>query len=65
MTVTFYPKRLLLTAVFIVAFGLMLEMATDLRRGVVVGVLAVCAFVLIELLIVVNPAAWWRSRREQ
>ena len=63
MAIAFYPKRLLITALFIVAFGAMLSVATDLRQGLTVGALAVLAYLLIEVLIVINPAVWWQSRR--
>jgi len=63
MTISFHPKGLLATAVFLIAFGSALSVATDLRRGVVVGALAVLAYLLIEVFAVVNPAAWWHGRR--
>lgn len=65
MAITFYPKSLFVTAVFIVAFGSMLSVATDLRRGVAAGVLALSAYLLIEVFVVVNPAMWWRTRRRR
>jgi hypothetical protein len=63
MTISFHPKGLLATAVFLVAFGAVLSVATDVRRGVAVGALAVLACLLVEGFAVVNPAAWWQGRR--
>jgi hypothetical protein len=62
---SFYPKRLLATAVFIIAFGSVLSVATDLRRGVAVGILAVMAYLFVEVLIVFNPVVWWQQRRSR
>jgi hypothetical protein len=66
MTFTFYPKGLLVTAVFLGVFGTMLALAADVERGVAVaGVLSVVAYLLVELFIVFNPAVWWRERRNE
>jgi hypothetical protein len=63
MTITFHPKRLLATVAFLIAFGSALSVATDVRRGVAVGALAVLVYLLVEVFAVVNPAAWWQHRR--
>ena len=63
MTVTFHPKRLLATVVSLAVLGSALSVATDVRRGVAVGALAVLAYLLVEVFAVVNPAAWWQGRR--
>jgi hypothetical protein len=65
MTIAFYPRRLLLTAVFLVAFGAALSFATDARRGLAVGAVAVMAYGAIELWIFINPAACWRRERHE
>jgi hypothetical protein len=65
MTVNFYPKNLLVSAVFLIAFGSLLSVATDLRRGAMVGGLAVLAYLLIEVFAAVNPAVWWQERRNR
>lgn len=65
MAISFYPKRLLATALFIVAFGSVLSVATDLRQGVAVGLLAVMAYLFVEFLIVFNPVVWWHERRRR
>jgi hypothetical protein len=64
VTISFHPKRLLVTAVFIVAFGSVLAAAADVKRGVAVGALAVLAYVFIEAFIAFNPA-WWQGRKRQ
>lgn len=64
MTLTFYPKGLLVTAVFVVMFGATLAMAMDVARGIAAaGALSVLAYLTVELFIVFNPAVWWRERR--
>ena len=65
MTATFYPKRVLITVVFLIVFGWALSLATDARRSAAIGVLALIAYALIELLITVNPAVWWRERKRR
>ncbi len=65
VTVSFYPKRLLLMAVAIIALGSILAVAIDARQGVAVGLLGVSAYVLIELLVTFNPVVWWRQRRHR
>ena len=65
MTFTFYPKSMVVTAVFLAVFGAMLAMAADVEHGVAVaGVLSVAAYLLIEFFIAFNPAVWWRERRD-
>jgi hypothetical protein len=62
MTFTFYPKALLVTAVFVVMFGATLLLATDVRRGIAAtGMLGVLAYVLVEVLATVNARSWWRE----
>jgi hypothetical protein len=56
MTVTVHPKRLLVTAAFLLAFAALLSSATAVTKGVALGVLAVLAYVLVEVLITFNPA---------
>jgi hypothetical protein len=43
MTVTVYPKGLLVTAAFLLAFGAVLSLATGVRNGAAMGVVAVLA----------------------
>lgn len=51
MTITFYPKALLITAVFVVMFGATVLLAIDVGRGIAAtGILAVLAYVLVEFL---------------
>lgn len=62
MTISFHPKSLAVTVAFLVAFGSALSVATDLRHGVAVGVVAVLAYLLVEVVIAFNPVVWWRGR---
>lgn len=64
MTVTFSPKGLLIAAVFLVMFGSTLALATGAREGLAAaGLLSVLAYLVIELGVTVNAAAWWRHDR--
>ena len=65
MAVTFYPKRLLGTALGVVALAVVLSLATDLERGAAVGVAAVLAYIAFEVFFTFNPAIWWRERRNR
>lgn len=66
MTVTFHPKRLLVTTAFLAGFGLILARATEVSTAVAgVGAATVIAYVLVELFATFNPAIWggWRRPR--
>ncbi len=65
MTVTVHPKGLLVTAAFLLAFGVVLSLATGARNGVAMSFVAVLAYVLIEVLVTFNPAVWWMERRHR
>jgi hypothetical protein len=59
MDVTFYPKGLLFGAIVFAVFGVALTMAVDVERGMAgAGMVAIVAYVLIEAIVSVNPAAW-------
>ena len=63
MAVTFYPKRLLITAIVMAVFGATLSLATDLpRAATAVGLISVVAYVALEVFMTANPAIWWRDR---
>lgn len=65
MSVTFYPKRLLLAVLVLILFGATVSLATDLHRAAAAGALAllsVVAYVALEAGLTVNPALWWRDR---
>jgi len=63
MTVTFYPKGLLITAVFLLLFGATLALAVDAKQAAALaGAVSVAAYLLVELFIMFNPAVWWRER---
>ena len=65
MTVDFHPKSLLVTALFFVAFGSVLSVASDFKQGAAVGVLALLAYVFVEMLFAFNPAMWSSERRNR
>jgi hypothetical protein len=64
MTVTFHPTGLLVTVVFLVVFGALLALATNVETAVSgAGLLAAAAYVLIEVFGTFNPAVWHRDRQ--
>ena len=64
MTIAFYPSRLLVTALFLTVFGAMLAVATDVEAAVAgAGAVAVIAYLVVELFVLFNPAAWDSARR--
>ena len=63
MQITFYPKKLLLSAVATVALSATLSVATDVNRAGVLGIAGLLAYLLFEVFFSVNPATWWRDRR--
>jgi hypothetical protein len=60
MRVTVYPKRLLLTAVLILALSAVLSTATYIGQGGALGVAGLLAYLVFEVFFSVNPAAWRR-----
>lgn len=63
MKVTFYPKSILVAVGLLGLFAWALNLALDFRRGAVVGLLALIAYLVLETSLTFNPATWWRSRR--
>jgi hypothetical protein len=62
MRVTFYPRRLLLTAALIVGLSAVLSMASNARQAGTLGVVGVVAYLLFDAFFTVNPAVWRRDR---
>ena len=65
MKLTWYPRNLVVAVVLLAAFAAALSLAIDFRRGAVVGVLALIAYVGLEAILTFNPAQWWRDRRSR
>jgi hypothetical protein len=64
MTITFHPTGLLVTAVFLVLFGALLALATNVETALSgAGLISIAAYVVIEVFGSFNPAIWWRERR--
>lgn len=63
MKATWYPKNLLLAVASFALFAVALHIAIDFRTGAVAGLLALLAYLTIELGLIVNPAAWGRRDR--
>jgi hypothetical protein len=64
MGVRFYPKALLVTVVFLAAFGATLALADEAGRGLAIaGAASIVAYLVIELGLTFNPAIWRRRGR--
>ena len=65
MEITWYPRHLLVTAVFLVLFAGALNLAIDANGRAAAGVLALVAYIGIEVWLTFNPARppkAWRRR---
>jgi hypothetical protein len=56
MKLTWYPRSLIVVVMFLAAFAAALELAMDFRRGAIVGVLALTAYLALETILTFNPA---------
>ena len=66
MTITFHPTGLLVTAVFLLLFGALLALATNVETALSgAGLISIAAYVVIEVFGSFNPAMWWRERRTE
>ena len=65
MTVTWYPRNILLGLVLLLAFAAVLGLAVDVQRGVAIGIGAVVVYAIVELVLSVNPATWQRRGRSR
>lgn len=61
MHFTWYPRNLLLAAVFVGLFAWTLRVAVDFRAGVVVGLLALLCYLAFEIGLTFNPGVWGRK----
>ena len=63
MRVTWYPKNILAGLALLVAFGVAINLAVDVWRGVAMGLLAGIAYVIVDIILSVNPGVWrWRQQ---
>jgi len=63
MRVTWYPKNIALGVVMLALFVVAMNLAVDVMSGAAMGVIAVLAYLAVDVLISVNPAVWRLSRR--
>jgi hypothetical protein len=61
-TVVWYPKNIVIGLLLLAGLAMALQLAADVQRGIVVGALGVAAYVIVDVLFSVNPAAWQRRR---
>jgi hypothetical protein len=63
MRVTWNPKNILTGLALLVAFGVAINLAVDVRRGVAMGLLAGIAYLIVDVFLGVNPGVWhWRRQ---
>jgi hypothetical protein len=66
MHVTWYPKNILAGLALLVALALAINLAVDVRRGVAMGLLAGIAYLIVDVVLSVNPGVWrWRRQPPQ
>ena len=58
MTVTWYPKNIVAGLALFAAFLFALKLAVTVQQGLAVGVGAVVAYAVIDMVLSVNPAVW-------
>jgi hypothetical protein len=58
MRVTWYPKNIAIGLVMVALFALAIRLATDVMRGIAMGVVAALAYLFVDVLLSVNPALW-------
>jgi len=63
ISVTVYPRNLLVGALMLALFAWGLNLALDFRSGAAIGVLALLLYLVFELGLTSNPSGWWRGRR--
>jgi hypothetical protein len=63
MDITWYPRHLLVTAVFLVLFAVALNLAIDAHQQAAAGVLALLAYIGLEVWLTFNPARLPKTRR--
>ena len=63
MTVSWYPKNIILGLILLAALAVALNIAVDVGRGVAVGVGAALVYAIVDLMFSINPAAWRRRHR--
>ena len=63
MRVTWYPRNIVIGLVLVSLFAVAINLAADVTRGIAMGVVAAVAYLFVDVLLSVNPAAWrWRRR---
>jgi uncharacterized membrane protein (DUF485 family) len=63
VTVTWYPKNIVMGVVLLSALALALNVAVDVTRGVLVGVGAIVVCAIVDAVFTFNPAIWRRRQR--
>ena len=64
MTFTWHPRNLLVAIVLSGAFAIALNVALDFRTGTAVGGLAFLVYLVVDVLLTLNPARWNHARRQ-
>lgn len=64
VTVTWYPKNIVIGLVLLAALAVALSRAVDVHRGVMVGAGAIVVCTIVDAMFTFNPAIWRRHRRQ-
>jgi hypothetical protein len=63
VTVTWYPKNIVIGVVLLAALAVALNVAVDATRGLIVGVAAIFVCVIVDVIFTFNPVIWQRHQR--
>jgi|KBSSwiStaDraftv2_1062776.scaffolds.fasta_scaffold4841355_1 uncharacterized membrane protein (DUF485 family) len=63
VTVTWYPKNIVIGIVLLAALAIALNVAVDVTRGVLVGAGAIVVCAIVDALFTFNPAILQRRQR--
>lgn len=62
MKVTWHPKNLLLAVALVVVFVIALNVAIDFRVGAAACLVGLIVYLLLDVLLTLNPVRWWHER---
>ena len=63
MTVSWYPKNIIIGLILLAGLAVALNIAVNVGRGVAIGVGAALVYAIVDMMFSINPAAWWRRDR--
>ena len=64
MKISWYPRNFLTGELLFILFALALNVAVEAHRGALIGLCAITACVVVDVIFTINPASWsWLARR--